>query len=373
MKMTKHTMSKLPPGLKMRGGVWHLRIGIPDNIRDTYPPTRSGKPATDAYRGSLGTSDRAVAIVLAHAKIAEIRQEFADRFALKQAKAAPPLVPITPELVAFVNASVARQVLATDDVLRTEPHAAEAFLAPLRFLSQIDPAADFLDKIQAGALQGVQSQIARSLARDAARGYLGAAQRIADPILAGIGGRVDWSQPGGRIALLGILRELAKVWGAAASRGEGEIVATPAPPVPPIVTEPSEALVLNLRDIVPEWKALNRAKPNAVQHTERALKLFEEAVGVVPSARLDRAVGGRFLAFLRDSNARGFGDSTAANQTAAINALVNVAVKVGKLPAIPFDLSFAVKGAEKRVAWSSRRFAATALTSRAKRPWTRIN
>lgn len=86
MKMTKHTMSKLPPGLKMRGGVWHLRIGIPDNIRDTYPPTRSGKPATDAYRGSLGTSDRAVAIVLAHAKIAEVRQEFADRLALKQAQ-----------------------------------------------------------------------------------------------------------------------------------------------------------------------------------------------------------------------------------------------------------------------------------------------
>ncbi|MFJ0389754.1 hypothetical protein WLU28_00165 [Bordetella bronchiseptica] len=75
------------------------------------------------------------------------------------------------------------------------------------------------------------------------------------------------------------------------------------------------------------------------------MKLFEEAVGVVsPLARLDRAVGGRFLAFLRDSNARGFGDSTAANQTAAINALVNVAVKVGKLPTIPFDLSFAVKG-----------------------------
>lgn len=96
-----------------------------------------------------------------------------------------------------MNASVARQVLATDDVLRTEPHAAEAFLAPLRFLSQIDPAADFLDKIQAGALQGVQSQIAHSLARDAARGYLGAAQRIADPILPGIGVRVDWSQPGG--------------------------------------------------------------------------------------------------------------------------------------------------------------------------------
>lgn len=88
--------------------------------------------------------------------------------------------------------------------------------------------------------------------------------------------------------MLGILRELAKVWGAAASPGEGETVATPAPPVPPIVTEPSEALVLNLRDIVPEWKALNRAKPNAVQRTERALKLFEEAVGVVPLARLDR-------------------------------------------------------------------------------------
>lgn len=81
--------------------------------------------------------------------------------------------------------------------------------------------------------------------------------------------------------MLGILRELAKVWEAAASRGEGEIVATPVPPVMPIVTESSEASALNLRDIVPEWKALNRAKPNALQRTERALKLFEEVVGVV--------------------------------------------------------------------------------------------
>ncbi len=351
MKMTKHTMSKLPPGLKMRGGVWHLRIGIPDNIRDTYPPTRSGRPATDAYRGSLGTSDRAVAIVLAHAKIAEVRQEFVDRLALKQAKIAPPLVPITPELVAFVNASAVRQVLATDDALRTEPHAAEAFLAPLRFLGQMDPAADFLDKFQAGALQGVQGQIARSLARDAARGYLGAAQRIADPILLGIGVRVDWSQPGGRIALLGILRELARAWTSAASRGDGELIATPVPPVAPVVAAPPETSGLNLRDIVPEWKALSRAKPNAIQRVERALKLFEEAVGILPLAQLDRGVGGRFLTFLLDSEARKFGDSTAAKQTAAINALVNVAVKVGKLPSKPFDLSFEVKNAEKREAW----------------------
>lgn len=352
MKMTKHTMSKLPPGLKMRGGVWHLRIGIPDNIRDTYPPTRSGKPATDAYRGSLGTSDRALAIVLAHSKIAEVRKEFADRLALKQAKVVPPLVPITPELVAFVNASVARQVLVTDDVLRTEPHAAEAYVAPLRLFSHMDPAADFLDRSQAAALMGVQSQIARSLARDAARGYLDAAQRIADSILAGIGIRVDWSQPGGRTALLGILRELARAWANAASRGDGELVATPAPPVAPVIATIPESSGPSLRDIVPEWKALNRAKPNAVQRMERALALFEEAVGVLPLARLDRGVGGRFLTFLLDSKARKFGDSTAANQTAAINALVNVAVKVGKLPAKPFDLSFEIKGAEKREAWT---------------------
>ncbi|MNV25499.1 hypothetical protein D3C71_1165950 [compost metagenome] len=85
---------------------------------------------------------------------------------------------------------------------------------------------------------------------------------------------------------------------------------------------------------------------------ERALALFGEAVGVLPLAWLDRGVGGRFLTFLLDSKARKFGDSTAANQTAAINALVNVAVKVGKLPAKPFDLSFEVKNAEKREAWT---------------------
>jgi len=75
--------------------------------------------------------------------------------------------------------------------------------------------------------------------------------------------------------------------------------------------------------------------------------LFEQAVGTLPLAKLDRATGAKFIGFLRDRDARGFGESTAANHAAAINALMNVAVKVGKLDRNPFDLSFKIEDAEQ--------------------------
>ncbi len=63
MKMTKHTMSKLPPGLKMRGGVWHLRIGIPDNIATPIRPLVAAshshrapgglRPQSEGYRARM--------------------------------------------------------------------------------------------------------------------------------------------------------------------------------------------------------------------------------------------------------------------------------------------------------------------------------
>ena len=78
------------------GGIYQLRIGIPDDLKATYPKTKAGTLPTDAFRGSLGTSDRATAIVQAHAKIAEVRQEFEERRASLRAKAVPPMVPLLP-------------------------------------------------------------------------------------------------------------------------------------------------------------------------------------------------------------------------------------------------------------------------------------
>ncbi|WP_124596557.1 DUF6538 domain-containing protein [Burkholderia stagnalis] len=59
-------MQSLPPGLRLVGSVYHLRIGIPDKVRHLWPRQKNGKLATDAFRASLKTSDRADAITQAH-------------------------------------------------------------------------------------------------------------------------------------------------------------------------------------------------------------------------------------------------------------------------------------------------------------------
>ncbi|WP_415868047.1 DUF6538 domain-containing protein [Burkholderia ubonensis] len=69
-------MQSLPNGLRLEGSVYHLRIGIPDNVRHLWPRLKNGNLATNAFRASLTTSDRAEAITLAHKLIAEYRTKF---------------------------------------------------------------------------------------------------------------------------------------------------------------------------------------------------------------------------------------------------------------------------------------------------------
>lgn len=61
-----------PPG----GLGLSLRIGIPDKVRHLWPRLKNGNLATNAFRASLKTSDRAEAITLAHKLIAEYRTKF---------------------------------------------------------------------------------------------------------------------------------------------------------------------------------------------------------------------------------------------------------------------------------------------------------
>jgi len=57
-------MAALPPGLEplLKSGSYQLRIGIPKHLRHLFPHTKGGKLATDAYRASLKTRNRAEAI-----------------------------------------------------------------------------------------------------------------------------------------------------------------------------------------------------------------------------------------------------------------------------------------------------------------------
>jgi hypothetical protein len=68
----------LPTGLRRdSSGIFHLRIGIPDDVRPYWLPKPNGRPATDAFRRCLRTANRAEAITQAHRLIAEHQEKFA--------------------------------------------------------------------------------------------------------------------------------------------------------------------------------------------------------------------------------------------------------------------------------------------------------
>lgn len=108
-----------------------------------------------------------------------------------------------------------------------------------------------------------------------------------------------------------------------------------------------------LRDVIPSWAARNAPKANAVRRTEKALDLFEQAVGAIPLRMLSKAHGATFVRFLLDTETRGFGRKTAANHAACITALVNVATKDDLIDRNPLDLTFdKTVGAERRAPWT---------------------
>lgn len=87
----------LPTGLRRdKGGIFHLRIGVPEDVQPHWPRQPNGKPATDAFRKSLRTHDRAEAITKTHALLAQYQEQFAS---LRE-RSRPRLTTLTPKLVA---------------------------------------------------------------------------------------------------------------------------------------------------------------------------------------------------------------------------------------------------------------------------------
>ncbi|CAG9219980.1 Site-specific recombinase XerD [Paraburkholderia tropica] len=108
-----------------------------------------------------------------------------------------------------------------------------------------------------------------------------------------------------------------------------------------------------LRHVVPSWIARNAPKANAISRTNKALDLFEEAVGLIPLRQLTKAHGAKFVRFLLDESERGFKRKTASNHANAIGVLVRVAVKDDLIDRNPFDLTFdKTIGAETRTPWT---------------------
>ncbi|MCA8146777.1 tyrosine-type recombinase/integrase [Burkholderia vietnamiensis] len=323
-------MQSLPPGLRLVGSVYHLRIGIPDKVRHLWPRQNNGKPATDAFRASLKTADRAEAITLAHKLIAEHRTKFQ---ALEDAARPAPFVALTPALVAYIADETRRMVLQADEnATFYSDNQEQRELARSAFASARQRS---LEVLQGGDLE--------------------IAQQYAERIAQTLGVKVDWSTPEGRRCLIQTARVLVAAWLDIEQRQQGKPIDTPPPPEPPVVhTEPPEPAEppKTLRDVVPSWIARNAPKDNAVGRTQKALALFEQAVGSVPLVELTKAKGAAFVDFLLDP-ARGWSRKTAANHAACITALANVAVKCDLMERNPLDLAFdKTVGAKTREPWT---------------------
>jgi hypothetical protein len=93
----------------------------------------------------------------------------------------------------------------------------------------------------------------------------------------------------------------------------------------------------NLRDVIPSWTRRTNADLGAVKRAQKALSLFEDAVGMVPLSELKKAHGAQFVAFLLDED-RPFGAKTAHNHASYISALLNVAERDALIDRNPLDL-----------------------------------
>ena len=361
--MRMNDMTALPPGLRpdARSGIYHLRIGIPKEIQHLFPRTKGGKPATDAFRGSLGTANRAEAITIAHRLIAEHRAKFQ---ALEDSTRPAPFVPLSEELEAYIAQAVENLILTLDEQVRVTPQLMSAYRGNLFDTDQVtlDHLEDFLTHTQAASVHRYDEDQADAWKAAAARGNFKHTREYADFVCTPLSIRVEWNTTEGRLALQRITRTVVRAMDAVARRSEGEPVDTPPEPMIPEGLLPSEGSAKEpnqapktLRDMVPSWQQWNgyAETDNPAKRVAKALELFEEACGTVPLSDLTRTTGSAFVKFLLDSKARGFGAKTAHNHYTAVNALVNTAVKDGILDRNQFVVSFdKTKGAKKREGWT---------------------
>lgn len=324
--------TQLPTGVYLRPGssVFQIRIGVPKDLENFYRDPKTGKPKADAYRASLRTSNRDEAITKALKLIAEHR----DRFDALRTKAAPaPFVALTPALAQQFVEAVRFSLLHVDDhvtFIEADPTARVQARARL-------------DRARSGSIVAMRN------------GDLGAARAVAARTAEEWGLRIDWDSQEGTRCLIQITRAVVSALVDIEKRQGGNPIDTPAAPEPPQVhaesSEPAEPHK-TLRDVVPSWIARNAPKDNAIGRTERALTLFEQAVGSVPLTELTKAKGAAFVEFLLDP-ARGWSRKTAANHAACIASLANVAVKIDLLERNPLDLTFdKTIGAKSREPWT---------------------
>lgn len=356
--------AKLPTGVHLRGSVYQLRIVIPDDIRHLFPAQTNGKPATDAFRASLKTSDPNEASARAHALIAEWKRRFED---MRTSMRPAPFTPITDELIAFICDREARAILSFDDGLRFNPDELGRLMRhvgptqpgwltgqPVRNETW-DAIGSYLGDAQVETLAALHRSIVYGIRTDLSRGRLDTAQKAAQDACKALGIVVDWGQPSARMALGRVMRSILKAWEGVQARDAGEAVETPSEPKrpveTPVATDPTRTPA-KLADVMPEWITRTKPEDKTVRACKRALVLFAEATANPNLNEITKATGAKFVSFLLDPK-QNFGNKTAHNHASYINALLNIAVKLDLIDRNPVDLTFdKTEGAQRREPWT---------------------
>ena len=350
----------MPTGVYLRGSKWQLRVLVPRDLQALYgAPTR--------HRASLDTSDRREARVKALKLLAEFEAEFAQR----RREANPK--PVNAGLQALrgtLAAAVYAADLARDQAERSDKPRmlrkldAMAQGAGVLMLSMPDgfdgkseisvadqvlshlqgrhPLPAFtlppgkspltgLTPIRRQARSDLNERRVAAVAEAVSGMNLDRIVPLADLQAKRLGLSITWESPDGLAALEACLEAYSRARTAAIRRDSGEHVETPALPAPEserdtecTPTDVPASSKRTLEDVVPHWARYRRAKPNAVQRTNYALRLLALSGQAAPLADLKRKHGREFHAWLSEDD-RGLTDKTAKNHIDCIRSLLQVA------------------------------------------------
>lgn len=342
----------MPPGVQRRGAVYWHRVTIPKDLRPLYPRTSGGKLRTTHSYVSLETADPAEAAVRALRRRADLEAEFIAK--REQAKAKSVRLVPTPELVSMLADRIRFRILSSGDQRRWR---GDASLADPSKPHGFAPAANSMDR--RGPQRAMEGVFSTALGNLTGLGDTRAGRDHADVEAEKLGIAIDWT--GQDAALLHLTRAAAQAHADAARRTDGALIATPSTAAAVPATGP-----VRLADVVPDWKARRRPRPDAVMRTELALRRLAESGLDKPIHKYTKADGARLRDWLRGP-ARGYGDKTAKNMWNALGALMNVAAEHGKIERNPWaGLEFEVSGGGRRDAFTTEQlttvFASTLFT-----------
>lgn len=339
-----HPQMPVDFGLRHRPGsaVWQSHLPIPPELRHLYGGKR-------VLRKTLNTRDRAEAERRARARCLEVYERF-DR----QLRELNPtrVESLSPAMQAALLVAIRHDILDRDDVARFDLPGGPALRAFWEASGYAQREAEGGQTL-AESLAEVHAAIADGLGEALATGDLLVAEQFAeDAARKFLGVSVEWSRLENQRLLVQCLRTAVAAWRDRVQRDRGAEVETPEAPRAPSdlaeVTKPEP----RLRDILGPWKASDPGRnPKYLKAMERNVATYEAVTGNPPLARLTRAQGDDFRAYLLEVHEE---PKTASDKLNAIKTLLNYAAiergLIDRNPWVRLSIKFAKGG--KRTPWT---------------------